>query len=124
MENDYGKSLVKKAKVIYVNDQTKIQYKISVIMCDIAEGDLYSFRRRIALVTEGVLFGQGVGDAEINFTNPENGDFMLEITFKEVMDTRRLGIISSYIVDAINASEEIGDIHFHHIPYKLIQMEL
>lgn len=122
--HDYGEDLLKKGKVIYVGNQTKIQYKISVIMDCTDENDLYAFRRRVALVTKGVLVGMYENLAEINITVPDKGgEFMLDITFGNIVDSRKLGLISSNIVRAINDSMDIGDIHFLSIPFDIVQME-
>ena len=121
--HDYGEELLKKGKVMYVRNQTKLQYKISVIMDCTDENDLYAFRRRVALVTKGVLVGMYESLADIHLTVPDKWEFMLEITFDDIVDARKLGLISSNIIHAINESEEVGDIHFHNIPFNIVQME-
>ena len=123
--HDYGEELLKEGKVMYVGNQTKLQYKISVIanLYCTDENDLYAFRRRVALVTNGVLVGMYENLAEIHLTVPDKWEFMLEITFDDIVDTRKLSLISSSIMHAINESEEVGDIHFHNIPFNIVQME-
>ena len=121
--HDYGEELLKKGKVMYVGNQTKLQYKISVIMDCTDENDLYAFRRRVALVTKGVLVGMYESLATIHLTVPDKWEFMLEITFDDIVDARKLGLISSNIIHAINESEEVGDIHFHKAPFNIVQME-
>ena len=120
--HDYGEDLLKKGKVIYVGNQTKIQYKISVIMDGINENDLYSFRRRVALLVKGVLVGM-YELAEIHITVPDKNEFLLDITFDNIVDARKLGLISSNIVRAVNDSMDIGDIHFLNVPFNIVQME-
>ena len=120
--HDYGEDLLKKGKVIYVGNQTKIQYKISVIMDGINENDLYSFRRRVALLVKGVLVGM-YELAEIHITVPDKNEFLLDITFDNIVDARKLGLISSNIVRAVNDSMDIGEIHFLNVPFNIVQME-
>ena len=91
-------------------------------MDGINENDLYSFRRRVALLVKGVLVGM-YELAEIHITVPDKNEFLLDITFDNIVDARKLGLISSNIVRAVNDSMDIGDIHFLNVPFNIVQME-